>query len=145
MPTAEKSKAPSTATPARKARAESTAVAERSSAGTEVAERVNLPEQLLELAKVGRQTAIETARKLIDTAESVPIVGAGVSLAERIANAEIELLRGIVHTAVGVDVSSVVKVDVLARGLHVDVLAGGVNLNAGGVAVNVLSPQDGGD
>jgi hypothetical protein len=138
MPTAEKSPStPSTETPARKARAEEAAVAERSAAGTAVAERVNLPEQWLELAKAGRQTAIETARKLIDTAESVPLVGAGVSLAERIANAEYDMLRGIVHSAVGVDVNTIVKVDVLARGLHVDVLAGGVN-------VNVLSSREGG-
>ncbi len=112
MPTAEK--LPSTKTPVREARAE---------------ERVDLPEQWLELANVSRQTAIETVRKFLDTVESVPLVGTGLSITERLAHAEYDALRSIVRSAVGVDVNVGVNVDMLSEGLHVDVLSRGVNVN----------------
>ena len=121
MPTAEK--LPSTKTPVPEARAEETSAAER----------VDLPEQWLELANVSRRTAIETVRKCLDTVESVPLVGTGLSVTERLAHAEYDALRSIVRSAVGVDVNVGVNVDVLSKGLHVDVLSRGVN-------VNVLSP-----
>ncbi|HZL04078.1 MAG TPA: hypothetical protein VFE45_01425, partial [Coriobacteriia bacterium] len=89
--------------------------------------------QWLELARVSQRTAIETVRKFLDTVESVPLVGTGVSLTERLAHAEYDALRSIVRSAVGVDVNVGVNVDVLSKGLHVDVLSRGVN-------VNVLSP-----
>jgi hypothetical protein len=96
-------------------------------------ERVDLPEQWLELAKASQRTAIETVRKFLDTVESVPLVGTGLSITERLAHAEYDALRSIVRSAVGVDVNVGVNVDVLSKGLHVDVLSRGVN-------VNVLSP-----
>jgi hypothetical protein len=121
MPTAEK--LPSAKTPVREARAEET-----SAEGS-----VDLPEQWLELARVSQQTTIETVRKFLDTVESVPVVGTGLSIAGRLAHAEYDALRSIVRSAVGVDVNVGVNVDVLSKGLHVDVLSRGVN-------VNVLSP-----
>jgi hypothetical protein len=121
MPTAEK--LPSTKTPVPEARAEETSAEER----------VDLPEQWLELAYVSRRTAIETVSKFLDTVESVPLVGTGLSITERLAHAEYDALRSIVRSAVGVDVNVGVNVDVLSKGLHVDVLSRGVN-------VNVLSP-----
>ena len=96
-------------------------------------EGVDLPEQWLELARVSQRTAIETVRKILDTAESVPVVGTGLSITERLAHAEYDALRNIVRSAVDVDVDVGVNVDVLSKGLHVDVLSRGVN-------VNVLSP-----
>jgi hypothetical protein len=121
MPTAEK--LPSTKTPVPEACAEETSAEER----------MDLPEQWLELAKVSQRTAIETARKVLDTVESVPLVGTALSINERLAHAEYDALRSIVRSAVGVDVNVGVNVDVLSKGLHVDVLSRGVN-------VNVLSP-----
>ena len=121
MPTAEK--LPSIKTPVPEALAE----------GTSAEEATDLPEQWLELARVSQRTAIETVRKVLDTVESVPLVGTGVSLTERLAHAEYDMLRSIVRSAVGVDVNVGVNVDVLSKGVHVDVLSRGVN-------VNVLSP-----
>jgi hypothetical protein len=121
MPTAEK--LPSAKTRVLKARAEEASAEER----------VDLPEQWLELARVGERTAIETVRKCLDAVESAPLVGTGVSLSERLAHAEYDALRSIVRGAVGVDVNVGVNVDALSNGLHVDVLSRGVN-------VNVLSP-----
>lgn len=121
MPAAEK--LPSTKTPVPEALAE----------GTSSEEGTDLPEQWLELARVSQRTAIETVRKFLDTVESVPLVGTGVSLTEGLAHAEYHALRSIVRGAVGVDVNVGVNVDVLSEGLHVDVLSRGVN-------VNVLSP-----
>jgi hypothetical protein len=100
---------------------------------TSAEERVDLPEQWLELAKVSQRTALETVRKFLDTVESVPLVGAGVSLTERLAHAEYDVLRSIVGSVVDVNVNVGVNVDVLSKGLHVDVLSRGVN-------VNLLSP-----
>jgi len=98
-------------------------------------ERVDLPEQWLELAKVSQRTAIETVRRFLETAESVPLLGTGLSMTERLAHVEYDALRGIVHSATDVDVNVGVNVDVLSKGLHVDVLSKGVN-------VNVLSWED---
>jgi len=92
-------------------------------------ERVDLPEQWLELAKVSQRTAAETVRKFLETVESAPLVGAGLSITERLAHAEYDALRSIVRSAVGVDVNVGVNVDVLSKGLHVDVLSRGVNVN----------------
>jgi hypothetical protein len=121
MPSAEKM--PSAKTPVSEALVEDTSAEER----------VDLPEQWLELAKVSQRTALETVRKFLDTVESVPLVGTGVSLTGRLARAEYEALRSIVGSAVDVNVNVGVNVDVLSKGLHVDVLSRGVN-------VNVLSP-----
>ena len=121
MPTTKK--LPTIKTPVSEALAESTFAEE----GTD------LPEQWLELARVSQQTAIATVRKCLDTVESAPLVGTGVTLTERLAHAEYDALRTIVRSAVGVDVNVGVNVDVLSKGLHVDVLSRGVN-------VNVLSP-----
>ncbi len=117
MPTAEK--LPSAKTPVPEARAEEASVEER----------VDLPEQWLELVRVSQRTAIETVRKFLETAESVPLVGTGLSITERLAHAEYDALRSIVRSAVGVDVNVGVNVDVLSKGLHVDVLSRGVNVN----------------
>jgi hypothetical protein len=78
---------------------------------------------------VSQRTAIETVRKFLDTVESVPLVGTGLSITERLAHAEYDALRSIVHNTVGVDVNVGVNVDVLSKGLHVDVLSRGVNVN----------------
>ena len=94
-----------------------------------IEERVDLPEQWLELAKVSQRTAIETVRKFLETAETVPLLGTGLSITERVAHMEYDAVRGIVHSAVGVDVNVGVNVDVLSKGLHVDVLSKGVNVN----------------
>jgi hypothetical protein len=117
MPTAEKSLSAKSSVP--EAHAEETSVEER----------VDLPEQWLELAKVSQRTAIETVRKFLETVESVPLVGTGLSITERLAHAEYDALRSIVRSAVGVDVNVGVNVDVLSKGLHVDVLSRGVNVN----------------
>jgi hypothetical protein len=92
-------------------------------------ERVDLPEQWLELAEVSQRTAIETVRRCLETAESVPLLGTGLSMTERLAHVEYDALRGIVHSATDVDVNVGVNVDVLSKGLHVDVLSKGVNVN----------------
>ncbi len=118
MPTAEKSLS-----------AKKSSVPEARAEGTSVEERVDLPEQWLELAKVSQRTAIETVRKFLETAESVPFVGTSLSITERLAHAEYDALRSIVRSAVGVDVNVGVNVDVLSKGLHVDVLSRGVNVN----------------
>jgi hypothetical protein len=117
MPTAGKSLSAKSSVP--EARAEETSVEER----------VDLPEQWLELAKVSQRTAIETVRKFLDTVESVPLVGTGLSITERLTHAEYDALRSIVRSAVGVDVNVGVNVDVLSKGVHVDVLSRGVNVN----------------
>jgi hypothetical protein len=117
MPTAEKSLSTKSSVPV--ACAEETAVEER----------VDLPEQWLELAKVSQRTAAETVRKFLETVESAPLVGAGLSITERLAHAEYDALRSVVRSAVGVDVNVGVNVDVLSKGLHVDVLSRGVNVN----------------
>lgn len=109
-----------------------TAVSEALVDQTPAEERPDLPEQWLELAKMSRRTAIETVRKFLESAESMPLLGMGLSTTERMAHMEYDALRSIVHSAVGVDVG--VNVDVLSKGLHVDVLSKGVN-------VNVLSRQ----
>ena len=96
---------------------------------TPAEERMDLPEQWLELAKVSQRTAIETVRKFLETAESVPLLGTGLSITERLAHVEYDALRGIVHSATDVDVNVGVNVDVLSKGLHVDVLSKGVNVN----------------
>jgi len=106
-----------------------TTVPEALAEGTSVEERVDLPEQWLELARVSQRTAIETVRKFLETAESVPLVGTGLSITERLAHAEYDALRGIVRSAVDVDVNVGVNVDALSKGLHVDVLSRGVNVN----------------
>jgi hypothetical protein len=121
MPTAVK--LPSTKSP----------VSEALTEGTSAEEGADLPEQWLELARVSQRTAIETVSKFLDTVESVPLVGTGLSITERLAHAEYDALRSIVRSAVGVDVNVGVNVDVLSKGLHVDVLSRGVN-------VHVLSP-----
>jgi hypothetical protein len=102
-----------------------TAVSEALVDQTPAEERPDLPEQWLELANVSQRTAIETARKFLETAES--IFGMGLSTTERIAHTEYDALRSIVHSVEGVDVG--VNVDVLSKGLHVDVLSQGVNVN----------------
>src|SRR5450759_5573662 len=117
MPSAEK--IPSAKTPVSEALVEDTSAEER----------VDLPEQWLELARVSQRTAIETVRKFLDTVESVPLVGTGVSITERLAHAEYDALRSMLRSAVGVDVNVGVNVDVLSKGLHVDVLSRGVNVN----------------
>jgi hypothetical protein len=104
-----------------------TAVSEALVDQTPAKERPDLPEQWLELAKASQRTAIETVRKFLETAESMPILGLGLSTTERMAHMEHDALRSIVHSAVGVDVG--VNVDVLSKGLHVDVLSQGVNVN----------------
>ncbi len=81
----------------------------------------------MELAKVSQRTAIETVRKFLETAESIPLLGLGLSTTERMAHMEYDALRRIVHSAVGADVG--VNVDVLSKGPHVDVLSKGVNVN----------------
>ncbi|MGP0100186.1 MAG: hypothetical protein ACLPUT_00995 [Solirubrobacteraceae bacterium] len=96
---------------------------------TSVDERTDLPEQWLELAKVSQRTAIETVRRFLETAESMPLVGTGLSITERLAHMEYDALRSIVHSAADVDVNVGVNVDVLSKGLHVDVLSKGVNVN----------------
>jgi len=106
-----------------------TEVAEAREEEVSVAARADLPEQWLELAKVSRQTALETVRKILDTAESMPLVGPGLALTGRVAHAEYDMLRSIVRSAVGVDVNVGVNVDVLSKGVHVDVLSKGVNVN----------------
>jgi hypothetical protein len=88
-------------------------------------ERMDLPEQWLELAKVSQRTAIETVRKFLETAESMPLLGTSLSITERLAHVEYDALRSIVHSPVNVGVN----VDVLSKGLHVDVLSKGVNVN----------------
>ncbi len=90
-------------------------------------ERPDLSEQWLELAKVSQRTAIETVRRFLETAESMPVLGLGLSTTGRMAHMEYDALRSIVHSAVSVDVG--VNVDVLSKGLHVDVLSKGVNVN----------------
>jgi hypothetical protein len=120
MPTAEKLS--STKTDVAEVRGEETAV-------EAVEERADLPEQWLELAKVSRQTAVETVRKILQTVENVPLVGPGLALTERVAHAEYDMLRSIVRSAVGVDVNVGVNVDVLSKGINVDVLSKGVNVN----------------
>ena len=94
---------------------------------TPAEERPDLPEQWLELAKVSQRTAVETVRRFLETAESMPLLGIGLSTTERVAHMEYDALRSIVHSVVGVDVG--VNVDVLSKGLHVDVLSKGVNVN----------------
>ena len=110
--------------PSAKTRVPETRAEERSAE-----ERVDLPEQWLELAKVSQRTAIETVRKFFETAESVPLLGTGLSITERLAHVEYDALRSIVHSATDVDVNVGVNVDVLSKGLHVDVLSKGVNVN----------------
>jgi hypothetical protein len=88
-------------------------------------ERMDLPEQWLELAKVSQRTAIETVRKFLETAESMPLLGTSLSITERLAHVEYDALRSIVHSPVNVGVN----VNVLSKGLHVDVLSKGVNVN----------------
>jgi len=117
MPTAEK--LPSAKTPVREARAEEASAEER----------MDLPEQWLEVVTLSQRTAIETVRKLLDTVESVPLLGMGLSITERLTHAEYDALRSIVRSAVGVGVNVGVNVDVLSKGLHVDVLSRGVNVN----------------
>lgn len=116
MPTAEK--LPSVKTPVPEAPAEVASPEER----------VELVEQWLELARVSQRTAIETVGRFLEMAESVPLVGTGLSITERLAHAEYDVLRSIAHGAVGVDVNVGVNVDVL-KGVHVDVLRRGVNVN----------------
>lgn len=106
-----------------------TAVSETHVEETPIEERTDLPEQWLELAKVSQRTAIETVRRFVETAETMPLLGTGLSLTERVAHMEYDALRGIVHSAVGVDVNVGVNVDVLSKGVHVDVLSKGVNVN----------------
>ncbi len=99
-------------------------------------ETVDMSEQWLELAKVSQRTAIETVRKFLETAESMPLLGTGLSITERLAHVEYDALRSIMHSAAAdVDVNVGVNVDVLSKGLHVDVLSEGVN-------VNVLSREE---
>jgi hypothetical protein len=90
---------------------------------TPIDERIDLTEQWLELAKVSRRTAIDTVRTCLETAETVPLLGTGLSLAERVAHMEYDAVRGIVHSAVGVDVNVGVNVDVLSKGVNVNVLS----------------------
>ncbi len=90
-------------------------------------DRVDLPEQWLELATVSQRTAVETVRKLLETVEVVPVVGTSLSITERLAHAEYDALRSMLRSAVDVGVN--VNVDVLSKGLHVDVLSRGVNVN----------------
>lgn len=92
-------------------------------------ERMDLNEQWLELAKVSQRTAIETVRRFLETAESAPLLGTGLSITERLAHVEYDALRSIAHGAADVDVNVGVNVDVLSKGLHVDVLSKGVNVN----------------
>jgi hypothetical protein len=106
-----------------------TAVSETLVEETPIEERMDLPDQWLELAKVSQRTAIETVRKFLETAETMPLLGTGLSITERLAHMEYDALRSIVHSAVGVDVNVGVNVDVLSKGLHVDVLSKGVNVN----------------
>src|SRR5450759_1178027 len=96
---------------------------------TPVDERMDLPEQWLELAKVSQRTAIETVRQFLETAESMPLLATGLSITERLAHAEYDALRSIVHSAADVAVNVGVNVDVLSKGLHFDVLSKGVNVN----------------
>jgi uncharacterized protein YbjQ (UPF0145 family) len=112
MPTAEK--LPSAKTPVPEARAE---------------ERVELAEQWLELATLSQRTALETGRKFLETVESVPLLGMGLSITERLTHAEYDALRSMLRSAVAVGVNVGVNVDVLSKGLHVDVLSRGVNVN----------------
>ena len=102
-----------------------TAVPETLAKETPADVRMDLPEQWLELAKVSERTAIETVRKLLETAESMPLLGTGLSITERLASMEYDALRSIVHSPVNVGVN----VDVLSKGLHVDVLSNGVNVD----------------
>ena len=106
-----------------------TAVSETLVEETPAEERPDLPEQWLELAKVSQRTAIETVRKFLETAESMPLLGLGLSTTEHMAHMEYDALRSIVHSAVGVDVNVGVNVDVLSKGVNVDVLSKGVNVN----------------
>lgn len=106
-----------------------TAVPETLATSAPADERMDLPEQWLELAKVSQRTALETVRKFLETAESMPILGTGLSITERLAHVEYDALRSIVHGAADVDVNVGVNVDVLSKGLHVDVLSDGVNVN----------------
>lgn len=86
-------------------------------------ERMDLPEQWLELAKVSQRTAIETVRKFLETAESMPLLGTGLSITERLAHVEYDALRSIVHSAADVDVNVGVNVDVLSKGVNLNVLS----------------------
>jgi hypothetical protein len=104
-----------------------TAVPETLVENTPADETMDLPEQWLELAKVSQRTAIETVRRFLETAESMPLLGTGLSITERLAHVEYDAMRSIVHSAVDVNVN--VDVDVLSKGLHVDVLSKGVNVN----------------
>ncbi len=112
-----------------------TAVSETLAENTPADETMDLPEQWLELAKVSQRTAIETVRRFLETAESMPLLGAGLSITERLAHVEYDAMRSIVHSAADVDVNVGVNVDVLSKGLHVDVLSKGVN-------VSVLSREE---
>lgn len=85
-----------------------------------------LSEQWLELARIGQQTAIETLREFVETVEkAVPlssggltkqreIVNSGLELAQAMVRAQYNALRGIVHSAVlvNVEVDTDVSVDV---------------------------------
>jgi hypothetical protein len=96
-------------------------------------ERIDLPEQWLELAKLSERTAIETARKFVESVESVPLLGTGLSFAESLVQVLDELdaalqgqfdaLRSVVRSAVNVNVNVDLNVDVLSEGVNVDVLS----------------------
>ena len=96
---------------------------------TPAGERIDLLEQWLELAKVNQRTAIETVRKFLETAETMPLLGTGLLITERLGHVEYDALRNIVRSAADVDVNVGVNVDVLSKGLHVNVLSKGVNVN----------------
>jgi len=92
-----------------------------------------LSEQWLELARTGQETAIETLREFVETVEkAVPLRGGGLAKQREIVNSGLELtqamvraqygaLRGIVHSAVlvnvEVDTDVTVDVDVASRKL----------------------------
>jgi hypothetical protein len=86
-------------------------------------ERTDLSEQWLELSRVTQRTAIDTVRKFLETAESMPLLGTGLSITERLAHMEYDALRSIVHSAADVDVNVGVNVDVLSKGVNLNVLS----------------------
>lgn len=87
---------------------------------TPVAERTELPRLWMDLARQSEQTAVETARRM-------PVVGHGIRATERVSRWEYGLLRAAIHGPTDVDVT--VNVDVLSRGLRVDLLRNGVNMS----------------
>jgi hypothetical protein len=72
-----------------------------------------LSEQWLELVRTGEQTAIETLREFVETVEKVvpgpakqrEIIGSGLEMVQAILRAQYDALRGLVRSAVLVNVN----------------------------------------